>query len=142
MLMTRIVSATPGRIRIRDKGLRQNERLTRLQEALAGLPGINECTGNRRTGSLLLRFDPAIVDMTALEATIDAAVDAEFALPVGKHPLRKKLNRYAKIGMLGSMAATLAFAASGNKRLHTAAGTFFVGCMGVHMYTFRHHLLR
>ncbi|MBK1680891.1 HMA2 domain-containing protein [Rhodocyclus tenuis] len=140
--MSRIVSATPGRIRIRDKGLRQSERLARLEATLGSLQGITECTGNRRAGSLLLRFDPTAVDMAALEAAIDAAVDAEFALTVGKHPLRRKLNRYAKIGMLGSMAATLAFAASGNKRLHTAAGTIFVGCMGVHMYTFRHHLLR
>lgn len=53
-----------------------------------------------------------------------------------------QVNRYAKAGMLGSLSASLALAATGQKRLHAVTGGIFVACLGVHLGVHRRSLLR
>lgn len=142
--MTRIVAAIPGRIRIRDGGLRQPDRLQRLDGVLAELPGVTSVRGNPANGSIVVHYDAAQVAPEHMEKLLERTVDAELALPRDKDAINRRLriNRAAKIGMLGSLGASLALAAVGNKRWHATTGVVFVACLGVHLATHRRQLLR
>ncbi|MBO3273909.1 HMA2 domain-containing protein [Pseudomonas schmalbachii] len=143
--MTHIVSSLPGRIRVRDARLRNADRLRGLHEKLAGLDGVLSCESNAKSGSLLLHFAAEQVDLAAFEAQIDALVDAELARPQlvsGRRPLKMRVNRYAKLGMIAGLGSSLALVGMGSKRGHAAAGAVFVACLGVHLSTHRRHILR
>lgn len=188
--MNRIVSALPGRIRVREPALRARKTNERLQTVLADFDGVLSVEGNQKTGSLLVRYDVRKVSPQAMEAQIEAAVGAEsgsangassVSSPRGKPPetaavkdlepneaslrpadrqlerrrqidrrgppysrraVLRRLNGYAKIGMLTSLAASLALAAGGSKRLHAATGGVYLALLGIHMAVHRHHLLK
>ena len=139
--MSRIASSIPGRIRVRDPQLRQPERLERLRTALAAGAGVASTEINPVAGSLLLHYDAATVAPELMEAFVDAAVDAELAAP-RPDTAQTRLNRYAKHGMLASLALSLAFAAAGKKRWHVVSGGLFLAGLGVHLAVNRQRLLR
>jgi len=142
--LNRIVSSLPGRIRVRDKRLRHQARLELLEVELWKLPAITELQANAGAGSVVINFDPEQVEPATLESQVDAAVDKTLDAPLAKtkRPMRMRVNRYAKVGMLGSLATSLALAATGQKRGHAVAGGLFVACLGVHLTTHRKSLLR
>lgn len=144
--MARIVSSLPGRIRLRDPALRQADRLARLSAVLQALAGVQAVEGNVKAGSLVLRYEAAGADVDAMEAAVESAADAEFARPrpgLNLQPsTRVRINRYAKRGMLISLAASLALAAAGRKRWHAATGGVFVAFLAAHLLVHRRHLLR
>lgn len=142
--MTRIVAAIPGRIRVRDGGLRQPDRQARLHAELLALPGVLSAKGNEVAGSVVVHYDAACVSSEHMEMQVEQAVDAELVQPRDKAAIARRLriNRAAKYGMLGSLATSLALAATGNKRWHAATGMVFVACLGVHLATHRRQILR
>lgn len=144
--MNRIVSSLPGRIRIRDKRLRDQARLNELRKELLNIAAIAELKGNVRTGSVVVHFDPAAIEIAALETKLDAAVDKVLAEPLTPPLLTKKnLNRYNKIAMVGSLAASLALATARKRRWrhwHALTGYLFVANLGVHLYLYRKSLFR
>lgn len=142
--MNRIVSSVPGRIRIRDKRLRNQERLDQLGTELAKIGAITELQANVVAGSVMVNFDYNEIDTVSLENKVEAAVDASLDAPLShpKRSMKMRVNRYAKAGMLGSLATSLALAATGQKRGHAVAGGLFVACLGVHLSTHRKSLLR
>lgn len=77
--MKRIVSAVPGRIRLRDPGLRERQRHERLRARLADLDGVRSVEGNVSTGSLLLRYDVATTARSAMESEVEAVAAGELA---------------------------------------------------------------
>ncbi|MCD2453681.1 hypothetical protein GO003_025205 [Methylicorpusculum oleiharenae] len=142
--MNRIVSSIPGRIRVRDKRLRHQARLDQLEAELVTIDAIIELKANVVAGSVVINFDYDQTDTESLENKIEAAVDAALDAPLAhqKRSLKMRVNRYAKVGMLGSLATSLALAATGQKRGHAVAGGLFVACLGVHLTTHRKSLLR
>jgi copper chaperone CopZ len=145
--MSRIVSSLPGRIRVRDKALRHQTRLDRLEAELRHMDGVTSVQVNAGAGSVVLCFDAARTGMAALETAVEAAVDASLSVPLAKgqngpSSLKRQANRYAKAGMLGSLATSLALAAAGRKRWHAVTGGVFVACLGVHLGVYRRSLLR
>ncbi|WP_426991556.1 HMA2 domain-containing protein [Methylomonas sp. CM2] len=144
--MSRIVSSLPGRIRIRDKGLRDPARQTQLSRELANITAITQWQANPRTGSVVVSFDPGDTPMAELEAKLDAAVDNVLGDALTPPLLTKKrINRYNKIAMLGSLAASLALTTVRRKRWrhwHAATGYLFVANLGVHLYLYRKSLFR
>ena len=142
--MSRIVSSVPGRIRIRDRALRNPARLDQLEAALIRIEDITSLQFNPGAGSIVLHFNGADTDVAALEAKIDATVDATLStpLPNNNRSLKMRVNRYAKAGMLSSLATSLALAATGQKRWHAVSGSVFVACLGVHLSVYRRSLLR
>lgn len=142
--MTRIVSSLPGRIRLRDPALRQPDRLARLGAALEALAGVLAVEGNLKAGCLVVRYEAAGREVEAMEAAVEALVDAEFSRPrPGLRPsTRVRLNRYAKRGMAVSLGASLVLAAAGYKRWHILTGGAFVACLAVHLAVHRRHLWR
>ena len=142
--MNRIVSSLPGRIRIRDKRLRDQARLNELKKELLKIAAITELKSDARTGSVVVNFDSNLIEIAALEAKLDLAVDKVLAEPV-QLLTKKQLNRYDKIAMVGSLAASLAFGVARQKRFrrwHALTGYFFVANLGVHLYLYRKTLFR
>lgn len=144
--MNRIVSSLPGRIRIRDKRLRDQARLNELRKELLKIAAITQLKGDARTGSVVVNFDPSVIEIAALETQLDSAVDKVLAESLIPQLLTKKrINRYNKIAMMGSLAASLAFATARQKRWrrwHVLTGYLFVANMGVHLYIYRKSLFR
>lgn len=142
--MSLIISALPGRIRVRDTALRQPDRLARLRTALAGLTGVLSAQGNAGAGSILLHYDTSRIEPTTMEAAVDRAVDTELSQPrpLLKPALRVRVNRYAKRGMLGSLGLSMALAAVGNKRWHAVSGGVFLACLLLHVTVHHRHVLR
>lgn len=146
--MTRVVSTLPGRVRVRDKALRNPALCARVEAQLRQIEGLAVMQPNPSVGSIVLHFAAGDIDPLELErkidAIIDAIIDAAIATPrpSGARPLRLQVNRVAKLGMLGSLTASLALAASGQKRWHAVTGAAFVACLGVHLGVHRRNLLR
>lgn len=146
--MSTIVSSLPGRIRVRDKGLRDREKLDRLKSALSEIAAITELQDNVRTGSVLLRFDRHAVALPEMEASINAAIDRVIGKPPTPERLfsPKNLNRYNKIAMLATLGASLfALTTSPRKRRirwHKITGYLFVANLAAHLFTYRKSLSR
>lgn len=189
--MNRIVSAIPGRIRLRDPRLRERAPNERLRARLAALEGVRSVVGNPATGGLLLHYDATRVDRAAMESGVEAAAASELApgappvpnarpraaaaragavvrlerkrppgdsgprsewettghverrgRPHSARALARQLNGYAKLGMIGSLGASLALAAAGSKRLHIATGGLYLAFLAMHMAVHRRHLLK
>lgn len=141
--MTRIASSSPGRIRTKDPALRGRDCLSRVHKELAPLEGVRELRPNLVAGSIVVFFDHGEVSPAKLEQRIEQALDAALAAPrKARRSIHNRVNRAAKIGMLGSLGASLALAATGNKRWHAVTGGVFVACLGVHLGLHRKALLR
>lgn len=142
--MTRVVSTLPGRVRVRDKALRNPALCARVEAQLRQIEGLAVMQPNPSVGSIVLHFAAGDIDPLELERKIDAIIDAAIATPrpSGARALRLQVNRVAKLGMLGSLTASLALAASGQKRWHAVTGAAFVACLGVHLGVHRRNLLR
>lgn len=144
--MSRIVSSLPGRIRVRDKRLRNQARLAELRRQLVKITAITAVQADARTGSVVVNFDPAAIEIAELEARLDSAVDRVLADQLTPPPITKKqLNRYNKIAMVGSLAASLALTAARRKRWrrwHALTGYLFVASVAVHMVIYSKTLFR
>ncbi len=146
--MSRIVSSIPGRIRVRDKKLRDQATLDRLKTELLNISVITTLEDNCQTGSLLIRFNKNSVAMPGIEAQIESAVDRVIGSPSAPHRLlsKKNLNRYNKIAMLlllGTSLSSLNLAGRKRRiRWHRLTGYLFLANLGVHLLTYRKSLFR
>jgi len=164
-----VASLVDGRVRIRDEGLKREELVTRVSEALLATPGVSGVEANPRVGSLLVLFSAALTAVEKILKTVSDLVgsseemrdSAEPAQNPGKLPfaerassaiprVRKKLlslvgraslaippgakRNLVNIGMLASLALSLAAAVFGMKKLHILAGIIFVALFGDHFY--------
>ena len=142
--MARIASSIPGRVRIRDAALRDRERLRALEAGVGALAGVGAMRANAGAGSLVVHYDAAALAVEVFERRVDALVDEVIAASrrrAARSP-GARANRAAKIGMLGSLGVSLAFAAAGAKRWHVLSGGVFLACLAVHVGLRRHALLR
>jgi hypothetical protein len=75
-----LVHHHPGRLRVRARALRDDAELAaRIAVALEGMPGITRVTQNTRTGSVLVEYEPGLVEPDAIAQRI--AVTAELLSP-------------------------------------------------------------
>jgi hypothetical protein len=151
---TLIASSIPGRLRLRHAALRNPHQLERLRAATAGWQGVLAVATNPRAGSLLIRYDPVRLETKPCEQRALAAVAEVLGLrPVTAGPTRRhagrpgglprvKVNRWAKRGMLASLALSLALAAMGHKSWHALVGIAFLHGLAVHLWIHRQRLLR
>lgn len=165
--MSLITSSIPGRLRLRDRALRDDVRLDALCAAVARWRGVTDVEINLRAGSLLIHYDAARLTPAACETR--AVVAAEKLLgsnaPAGAresvkkrakvgagktvaqphHPggtPRVRVNRWAKRAMLASLAISLLLAGAGRKRWHFLTGVVFLHALAAHLWVHRRHLLR
>lgn len=142
--MKRIVSAVPGRIRIKDAALAQaalGEKITqRLKRDLA----VTATRINVGAASIVVNYDATALSPAEAQRQIERLLADELGQPPlapRRRSRRLRVNRYAKIAALTSLGASLAFAAAGRKRLHVLTGSIFVASLGVHLAIFRRTLV-
>jgi hypothetical protein len=142
--MKRIASATPGRIRIRDTALREQERLQEVSARIQSLDAVTAVRPNRSAGSIVVSYDATQATLADMVDLVDACInDGEtIAVAAPRPALQRKINRYAKYGALSTLGVSLAFAAAGAKRLHIISGCAFLVCLGGHLAVHRKSLLR
>jgi len=146
-----VASLLDGRVRIRDEGLKREQLVSRIREALLATPGVSIVESNPRVGSLLVIFSAAL---TAVDKLLKMVSDllgptenpnggGEAPKSSGILPLGSKLSftippgvkrRLVNLGMLTSLALSLAAAVFGFKKLHILAGIVFVALFGDHFY--------
>lgn len=156
--MVAIASALPGRLRLRDPAWRLPARNEDIRRELAGWSAIGSAEGNPKGGSILLRYDPALLPPSELEARIAErfAIPARTAKtapgPLVTRPawaddewldtlVTRKTNKAAKIGLLASTAVMLA-SLGFSKRLHAAAGGVNLALLAVHLIYNRQKMMR
>ncbi len=67
-----IVSAVPGRARLRVQGIRDDaDRAAESVGRVRALDGVQTADANPTTGTLLVRFDPARIDVPAIVAALE-----------------------------------------------------------------------
>jgi len=142
--MKRIVSAVPGRFRIKDSAFGEAAVSDKIVERLKQEVSVLSTRVNNGANSIVVHYDEGRMLATDMHQRTEQLL-AEL---LGKSPThrrrrskRLRINRYAKIGALTSLAASMAFAASGHKRLHGVTGSVFLACLGVHLAVFRRTLV-
>ncbi len=146
--MKRIVSAVPGRLRIRDPYLSTELAVASISASLSRELPIQSMRPNLVANSIVLHYDAALIDLSAMKAVTENLLAklmrqeaANDSSRLKRRSAKRKLNRYAKIGALSSLAASLAFAYSGPKRLHIITGWIFIACRCAHLAIFRRTLV-
>jgi hypothetical protein len=165
--MTSIASSIPGRLRLRDRALRDDARLDALGAAAARWRGVTDVEINPRAGSLLIHYDavrlaPATCEARAVaaaakllgrntQASVRESVEKRAKVGAGEtvaqphHPggtPRVRVNRWAKRAMLASLAISLLLAGAGRKRWHFLTGAVFLHALALHLWVHRRHILR
>ncbi len=142
-----IASSTPGRIRLRHPSLRDPQRSERLPLQVARWRHVREVRANPQAGSLIVRYDNEKLNDASLARRLESSITKLGATPL-KLPAkpggttRVQANRWAKRGMLGSLAVSLVLAAAGQKRWHALSGGGFLASLAVHLWVHRRHILR
>ncbi len=70
MIENYVTSFIEGRVRLRHPIFKNMEVVTQVQELLQNMPGVESLTHNPRTGSLLLEYDPELLDQETLLAML------------------------------------------------------------------------
>lgn len=142
-----IVSHLPGRLRLRDPGLRLPPRNEGLRVECGAWDGVIAVEGNPKAGSLLLHYDVTRIQPEDMEVRVaqrlavllghDSAIGSAAAFGEALW----SLNRPAKMGMLASLAASL-LALSVGKKAHAVFGALHLAFLTVHLANHRKKLLK
>lgn len=154
-----IVSFFDGRIRLRDSALKDPETLLLVQNLISAQDGVQSMSSNPKTGSLLVRYDPAKISREALlEAA--AALEEQLAPKRGEptdgqgkrsgwggfgaghcRGKGRMLGRKQETTLLGALYGATVMGGFWNKRVHVASGVLFTFLTIMHVYS-RRKLLR
>lgn len=138
-----IVSTVTGRIRIRAPRLKARSSAKAIRRDAAGLPGVLDARVNSGAGCLVVRYDPEVVDTEFLEDRLEALCTASVRrVDGGGRTMSRYLNRATKVGMMTTLATSLAYGYLGKKKPHVGFGTAFLAFAGMHMLRYRAGLIR
>jgi uncharacterized membrane protein YbaN (DUF454 family) len=146
--MERVVSAIPGRLRVRDPRFCDPAVARRVIDSTARELPVLDARANPAACSVVFLYDAKAIPLAEMRRRTEDALAACLASPSGGKPrknrrrARRAINRYAKIGALSSLAASIFFAYTGSKRLHVVTGWVFVACLCAHLAVFRRTLAR
>lgn len=66
-----VISDIPGRVRIRMGGLRGDAvRAAAVVRSIQGQPGIHQVSANPLTGTVLVHYDPTLVELSAIKSRL------------------------------------------------------------------------
>ena len=138
-----ITSFIDGRVRIRRNELKDPNAMTLVMDIVKAQDGIIDLIPNRRTGSLLILYDP---DKIPRERLIQAAetLEKQFGCTTGK-PCRCKIrwgniSPLAETGILASLYGLTFLTGMISKRTHIVSVLFFTGLAAAHVYNHRRRL--
>jgi len=143
-----VASLLHGRMRVRDAGLKKDALAAQVTDALLETPGVASAEVNLRVGSLLVLYDAAVVGAQAVLDTISGFLGSpEEEVPVeeAQGPSGRSCcgrmslsvppavrRRIVNLGMMASLALSVAAAVFDLKKLHVLAGIVFLALFGDH----------
>ena len=142
--MKRIVSAVPGRLRIKDHQFADEAVIERVVAELKAHLPVDGVRANARAGSVVISYPVSKIspeDMRRRTGEILGRLLGRGSRARGRS-VRLHLNQASKVIGVGSLAASLAFALTRYKQLHIVTGWVFVASVVVHMAVFRRTLLK
>lgn len=129
-----IVSTIAGRIRVRSNRLKSRKIAQSVEAKVKTLAGVTEVRINGAAASMIVHFNRRSADVEWLEDQIEAICRPQPQAGTKRSsPLSKQLNRATKVGMMSTLATSLAFIALGKKKPHAQFGMAFVAFAGLHM---------
>ncbi len=138
-----IVSTVAGRIRVRSHRLKVKDVAQRVEAEASAIAGVTDARVNSAAGSLAVIYDTTAIDTEALEDRLEALCMTPAArAPRKSKELSRRVNQATKVGMMATLATSLAYGALGKKKQHIAFGTAFVALAGVHMFRYQSTLIR
>ena len=139
-----IVSTVDGRLRVRANRLKSKKISESVKKRIEALDGVISVRTNPGAASLIVYFHAEGVDTDMLEEEIVAICTPSKSgkRSEAQSQLSRRLNQANKIGMAGTLAASLAYGYLGKKKLHIQYGTAFVALAGLHMLKYSRTLLR
>jgi copper chaperone CopZ len=138
-----IVSTVSGRIRVRSNRLKSERLANNIRRNAEQLVGVSEVRVNPAAGSLVVSYDTRLVDTIDLEDQLEALCLPATAAKNGKSSaISKHVNRATKVGMMTTLATSLAYGYLGNKKAHIRFGTAFVAFAAMHMLRYQSTLVR
>ena len=138
-----IVSTVSGRVRVRAPRLKSHRIAEDIRREAAAIPGVTQVRVNAGAGSLVVGYDSRAVDLEALEDRLEALCLPPAAKP--RPPGRgfsRHLNRATKVGMMATLATSLAYGYAGRKKAHIGFGAAFLALAGMHMLRYQATLVR
>ena len=135
-----IASFVEGRVRLRADALKDPEKLQLVESMVKSQDGVLSTTANPRTGSLLVEYDPNLIPKETLLLAAQA-LEKELGLVPEVHKQEKKqiqlVNPKAEMLLLAGSLGVSLLGGVVSKRLHVAAGAFFLLVCGRHLYSRR-----
>lgn len=137
-----ISSFIDGRVRIRHKALKDPEFMATIRDTVAGQDGVLEVRDNPKTGSLLVRYDPAVIshDKLLMAAQMLENTIPEKAAPKSGACSPRKMARRKETALLSGLYALTLIGGFTNIRLHMAAGGLFTLLAARHLFARRNCL--
>ncbi|MDR1488908.1 MAG: heavy-metal-associated domain-containing protein [Desulfovibrio sp.] len=132
-----IASFIDGRIRIRAKALKDAAVMSLVTKAVGGREGILETRANLKTGSLLVRYDPAIVSPEELLAAARLLGNGIPAVARAKE--RTRVFKTETL-LLGAAWGITTISGMLDKRLHAVFAVIFTALAAKHAYDYRNRL--
>jgi hypothetical protein len=129
-----IASFIDGRIRIRTKALKDAALMSLVTKTVSGREGILETQANLKTGSLLVRYDPAVVSPEELLA---AARMLENGIPAIARAKGHARVFKTETLLLGAAWGVTTVSGVLNKRLHAIFAILFTALAAKHAYDCR-----
>lgn len=145
-----IVSTVNGRMRIRFNRLRSPQIANKAKLEIEAINGIYSCRANPGATSLIIQFNPAEFKIEKLEEhvmqiCVQSAKKTTIKKGSGENSnkkLAKKLNQVTKVGMIGTLTASVAYGFLGKKRPHIYYGVGFLAFAGLHMLRYSRTLFK
>jgi len=146
-----IVSFIDGRIRMRGEYLK-NPAVIDAIERIAKINGVRDVSANRRTGSVLILYDIAVIRLeqvlslfpgfTYLSAALmPHQASRKIAGAIYESPLLSIDSlRIINTGMFAVLGLSMFGAIVGSMAVHVAAGLVFLGFLAMHIFRYRKNL--
>jgi hypothetical protein len=126
-----LVHHHPGRLRLRASVFQgETDALTRVRARLDAITGVAEVQHNARTGSLLIHYEPGMVEPDAIVAAVALAADLDPPRPHVPDPKKPAL---VAIGVTRELNAAVTVLTGGRADLKTLVPAAMVG-VGVYSF--------
>lgn len=120
-----LVHHHPGRLRLRASAfVGASDALARVQARLDAMPGIASVEHNPKTGSLLIHYEPGLVEPDAVVAAVAEAADLELPRPTVRDPNKPAL---VAIGVGRELNAAVVQITGGRADLTTLVPAAMIG---------------
>lgn len=107
------------------------------------MPGVGNVRLNRAAASLVVHYDPAQLEMEALEERLEQlCMERQTQVTRQRRNLSQQVNLASKVGMGAAFAGVVGTAYFGKKKVHERLGWSFLGLLGYHLLRNRRTLLR